>query len=867
SNQLQANNVALAGAVDQPGHAPALAKVNSAISKAQEAAALADIFTVSGEPRSVVGGLADFLTKWKEAGRLMNAAASELGDSNPAGLGLKALGSMLDLITSVVSDETLEALNALDKILLREPPSGSFAGIDASTPEGLDCLKDMRDAIADQLQQAGTSDAPSAGWDLFRTGDDRTDPTEKETAVGRSIDPLIIDLDGDGVELTARDDPTVFFDFAENGVRFRTSWFSPDDGMVVRDSNGNGRVDDASEFFGNETTDAFSDLAQFDDNADGVIDFQDAIWLEMAVWRDLNSDGQTQDGELLSMQDAGVARINLDRVETDFDVNGANVAAVGSWTHVDGTTRDAWAVFFDTTAGASNVPLPDGVSIPDRILELPILHGGGSIPDLHKAMTLDAGLEEMVVNYTENLSDLTGSQLWEGMAEIMMRWFSGTIETDIDWHQDVLTLDNPRSLLEPLLENFFDTEIELPEPASIRDIGVTFTEDVWTEFNFRNLVDSMLARFLSQITDYEIAQSSTDEEENAARDGVFKAVDDNVTYNPITGTTQTGLDAFVRSVVIEMPNDRSEALAYIDQVAPAMRAVRPEIYQETRPAWFPHVEDSSFRNDLRQFIDEQVNGFKLDPWLADFLFFRVLAEYWGEGTSGDDVLDPHRTKYGFAAGRDYTYFNGGEGDDEIISAPYSGPIIPYLPLGGRNIEVTGSQNRTLIVYREGDGDDIVDMSAATGQHMVFLPDIASTDAVFRVSPEGGGDFLLTFTNGGSITFKGLGNVTNGGLEIRYADNVVQDEDDVRLQYTDFADIVVGDPGDNVVTGGPGDDLLRGDSGDDLYIYRRGDGHDVIEEVYETVLDTSSGQILRASNQLWLQDIEKSEVRFSRESEN
>ncbi|MEM1049027.1 MAG: calcium-binding protein [Pseudomonadota bacterium] len=867
SNQLQANNVALAGAVDQPGHAPALAKVNSAISKAQEAAELADIFTVTGEPRSVVGGLADFLTKWREAGRLMDAAAGELGDSNPAGLGLKALGSMLDLITSVVSDEALEALNALDKILLRDPPKGEFAGIDASDPEGRACLEEMRDALAEQLRQVPNIQQPDAGWDLTSPTDDISPPNPVSRVLSWLFDPLVVDLDGDGVELTARGAPPVTFDFGEGGTRYQTSWVSPDDGIVVRDVNGNGLVDDASEFFGNATVDAFTDIAGFDDNGDGVINFEDSVWAEMAVWRDLNQDGRTQDGELISMADAGMARINLDRAETDFEVAGATVAATGSWTGVDGLERDAWAVFLNVTTGASDVPLPDGVEVTDAIRALPYLAGGGKVPDLWKAMALDPNLEAMVRDYSDGASTMSGVELWEGMAAIVVRWLAGGGSGDFDWKEDILSLDNPREALEPLLEEFFDTDIVLAEPASIRDIGISFTEDVWTEFNFRNFVDATLVRFVSQIPAYARAQAETPEEIAATDFNPFRPVEDGVLYDPDTDSVQSGFYSFLNAVINSLPNDRSDALEVIDRLAPTLRAQRAEQYQETRPAWFPHVEFSAYRNDLRQWLNEAEQSGRLDPWVSDFLFYRVLAEYWGEGGDGDDVLDPMRTKYGDATGRDYTYFDGGLGDDTLISAPYSGPIIPYLPLGGRNIEVTGSQNRTLIVYREGDGDDIVDMNAATGQHMVFLPDIASTDAVFRVSPEGGGDFLLTFANGGSITFKGLGNVTNGGLEIRYADNVVQDEDDVRLQYTDFADIVVGDPGDNVVTGGPGDDLLRGDSGDDLYIYRRGDGHDAIEEVYETVLDTSSGQILRASNQLWLQDFEKSEVRFSRESEN
>ncbi len=43
----------------------------------------------------------------------------------------------------------------------------------------------------------------------------------------------------------------------------------------------------------------------------------------------------------------------------------------------------------------------------------------------------------------------------------------------------------------------------------------------------------------------------------------------------------------------------------------------------------------------------------------------------------------------------------------------------------------------------------------------------------------------------------------------------------------FADILVGDSGNNTLTGGAGDDYLDGISGDDLFVFSDGDGKDQI----------------------------------------
>ena len=60
--------------------------------------------------------------------------------------------------------------------------------------------------------------------------------------------PLILDLDGDGVE-TLGQDTGVFFDHDANGFAQLSGWVAPDDGLLVWDRNGNGQIDDGSELF------------------------------------------------------------------------------------------------------------------------------------------------------------------------------------------------------------------------------------------------------------------------------------------------------------------------------------------------------------------------------------------------------------------------------------------------------------------------------------------------------------------------------------------------------------------------------------------------------------------------------------------
>jgi hypothetical protein len=56
--------------------------------------------------------------------------------------------------------------------------------------------------------------------------------------------PLVLDLDGDGIELTSVDGAAAFFDVDVNGFAEATGWVAADDGLLALDVNGNGIIDD-----------------------------------------------------------------------------------------------------------------------------------------------------------------------------------------------------------------------------------------------------------------------------------------------------------------------------------------------------------------------------------------------------------------------------------------------------------------------------------------------------------------------------------------------------------------------------------------------------------------------------------------------
>lgn len=171
------------------------------------------------------------------------------------------------------------------------------------------------------------------------------------------VDPLILDLDGNGVRTTTVDDG-VAFDFLGTGEAIQVAWTDGKDGFLVLDRNGDGQITTGAEMFGDYTPmsngaiakDGFEALRDLDSNADGLFNAQDELFDLVQVWVDANSDGVSEAGELKGLKELGVQSIRLNPEVSDRVENGNLYGLVSTMTLDNGGTAEVVDVWLSAKA-------------------------------------------------------------------------------------------------------------------------------------------------------------------------------------------------------------------------------------------------------------------------------------------------------------------------------------------------------------------------------------------------------------------------------------------------------------------------------------------------------------------------------------
>ncbi|QPN63586.1 tandem-95 repeat protein [Synechococcus sp. CBW1004] len=286
--------------------------------------------------------------------------------------------------------------------------------------------------------------------------------------------PIALDLNNDGaIGFLSSVDSGVSIQV--DGVQVGSAWIGPEDGFLVYDHNGDGRVNDVAEIvltsWGDDpavSTDMQALAAYFDSNHDGVFDANDSAWQSFGVWQDLNVDGVQQFGEYHDLAHWGIVSIGLDYLDGSSTAIIADSSALSFGqmviTYADGTTGLAEDVAFLVEAVEPDLtpePLTSDTVVPSEEDSTNTLatemHGETegsdvSVADLVAATISAEGADEDPLESSEIQTDLSSADLDQLVVEFASEYGLSSEEhaaiehgieaTALQEHQD-FSLDEP----------------------------------------------------------------------------------------------------------------------------------------------------------------------------------------------------------------------------------------------------------------------------------------------------------------------------------------------------------------------------------------------------------------------------------------
>ncbi|OPY12040.1 MAG: Bifunctional hemolysin/adenylate cyclase precursor [Syntrophus sp. PtaB.Bin138] len=644
------------------------------------------------------------------------------------------------------------------------------------------------------------------------------------------ISPIVLDLDGDGVETTGVK-AGVYFDHDANGFAEQTGWAKPDDGLLVLDRNGNGAIDSGRELFGSQTllasgsraANGFQALAELDGNADGKIDANDAAYGNLKIWQDLDRDGYSNPGELKSLSEMGIVSIDTGFTDsTVVDGSGNAHRQVGSYQKADGTTgiaADVWFLADKMFTMAAETP-----DIPADIAVLPHLRGSGNVYDLHEAMVRDSSgtLKLLIQQFIDAAEPVVRTGL---MDQILFKWTGsdGVSPTSRGPFFDARKL----AVLEQMIgEDFLQGANPDPGPGAIHPLDDAYT--ILEESLYGSLMaQTHLKDVYSQITYY------WDVDDSSIRGDLSGAI----TYirNELDGDLDSGkqiLAEFVRTLRGMNADEQTNFSSFCDAFASQGEELIQIIEEAGRNVIFLGTgNDSIPESGLKDLIygyggddnllggrnNDKIDGGEGNDSLNGGSGSDILQGGPGDdslaGGSGNDILNggPGNDYLQGNEGSDTYRFTRGYGEDRIVN-PDDGDA------GVDTLQFTRGVNRRDVEFIMTAGNElnvrIKDTADSIFIHRWFL-----SDANYRLD-------RFQFSDGEILTASQLEAKGYTLYGTTYDDNRSGSSSNDKMYGYEGNDILRGGAGNDTLQGGPGDDNLTGGSGNDMLI--GGAGRDNLE---------------------------------------
>ena len=699
---------------------------------------------------------------------------------------------------------------------------------------------------------------------------DVEDAVDQSEATGS---PLVLDLDGDGIELTALEGSSVYWDLDQDGFAESTGWVSADDGLLAIDLDGNGQVNSHEELFGSITEDGFTALSVYDTNSDGVIDSNDAQFDDLLVWRDLNQNGVSGANELQSLSDLDIVSIDLNAYQPyQLYLEGHHISHISTYTTDDGVNGpqthdivDAWFQY-DNLISVYN----EEFDFDPYTFTLPNMRGYGDMPTLQIAMSIDNDQDnpDSLMSLMQNFTDRDFTDFFAGddsvkddIRSIMLRW-AGSDQVE-DGSRGQWADAQELVYLETFLGDQYLQYGGNPNPGSLAAASANRAFEV--------AILPVAGRIIAQAVADDLFEG----------DVIYDANSD--TFSGFTGFKQSGLDA-----LLAKSNDPSAVDNKVSFWIDVVRVIDHSIgVDHLSTADYDHLNLTISTSDDTLSITNLLAKIQHD--IDQHETWTPVGDYLG-GTGGDDV-------YEGTVGDDYY---GGGGGNDVLSGGIGNDL--FYGHAGNDIlngqmgddDLRGHQGDDTYLFFNGHGNDTI-YEQSGNDKIVFGPGITAQDIILTrqgaydlklsIDPNVGtgsitlinqfstaGVELLEFDDGTTLDIQSLdytyegtdnaetiygvrggygasGNDTlygHGGDDIIYAygptgasatqnqvfggngdDTIYGEHYGDLLDGGDDDDTIHAGSGDDRIIGGQGNDNLYGNNGNDVYIFNYGDGNDTI----------------------------------------
>lgn len=671
------------------------------------------------------------------------------------------------------------------------------------------------------------------------------------------VDPLVLDLDGDGLELTSMvTGVSPMFDMDGDGFAEHTGWVAPDDGMLALDSNGNGVIDDIGELFGGAGQSGFAELALHDDNSDGVIDANDAVYADLKVWRDLDRDGETDDGELFSLADLNIQSIGLQATE-DGSANALNVVErTGTFTYGDGTTGAVGDVTFRIN-NYDTVYTGDTTIAPEVLAAMPKLKGHGTLADLQVSVTfdgIDGALAQTINSVLPTLNVVDLDLLYERATAILNAWTSAApVVPSTGSYSDI-----------PVFISRVDGQIDVQDFAYQTTETITLPDDSTVNVTFwktaggtpikDDLGQTIEHPTLAQLLAHQSGVADLTWEMVSAEKLAFmeRYFGEEIPINDPTGFSGSSVSGF--SAILETTERVSEQLT----LRLAMQGGLKDYFDGVEYS----VEDDRFRPTTdfelipffkKVFATSPTDAAGAEAWLdswkplidallsdyerpggnninAPFIFTNVVAAYETIGlpvslaVAAESLgISPDIVDYGSGTRtgtNDQEIFYMSTGDDVVESKAGSDVFVFGENFGQDVINdyESGADDFDTIRFAHLKPEDIV--ATRDGKDLVLT--VTATGDSVRVTGQFH-DINYSFFGGQVGPFQGIEEIVFANGDVWGAGEIA----DAVSHPLDTDDTLIGTDHFDVLDGGLGNDFLQGGNNFDVYRFDAGYGQDII----------------------------------------